>query len=178
MTPSDQSPNPFEPSRIDPLDSRSIEWENQDASVLSNQIIVAALCMGVITFGGFTLFQSGFMFILLPSMTTLIGVFAAVSAIVMSFLVPAFMGHLSATRLGSAQEAAAEIVKKLFSIYQVQLIIGCAFLEGAAFLNVILYQLSHNIMSVASAAMCVALMVVRIPTKAKIQDWIASRLPG
>jgi hypothetical protein len=178
MNPSDQSPNPFEPSRIDPLDSRSIEWENQAASVLTSQIIVAALCMGVLTFGGFALFQSGFKFVLPPTMTTLIGVFAAVSAIAMSFLVPAFMGHLSATRLGASQEAVTEIVKKLFSVYQVQLIIGCAFLEGAAFLNVILYQTSHNIMSIVSAALCVALMVVRIPTKAKIQDWIAGRLPG
>ncbi len=60
MNPPDKPLNPFEPSQIDSLDICSIEWENQDASVRSCQIIVSALTMGVLTFAGFALYQSGF----------------------------------------------------------------------------------------------------------------------
>ena len=177
MNPSDKPLNPFEPTRIDPLESRSIVWENQDASVFNCQIIVAALCMGVLTFTGVALMRDGFQVVLQPTLTTLIGVFAAVSAIAMSFIIPAIVSHLSASRLSSAHHSTDENVTKLFSVYQVQLILGCAFLEGAAFLNVFLYQTSHTIFSLASAAICVALMLVRIPTKSKIQAWIARKLP-
>jgi len=176
MYPSDKPLNPFEPSRIDPLDSRSIEWENQDASVLTSQILVAALSMGVITFAGFALFQNGFQITLLPTGTTLIGVFVAVSAIVMSFVIPALIGNPSASRLSSAQEANGEVIKKLFAVFQVQLILGCALLEGAGFLNVVLYQVSRSIFSLVAVAICVTLLLVRIPTKGKIQSWIARRL--
>ena len=181
MKPSDKPLNPFEPTRIDPLDpldSRSIVWENQDASVLTCQIIVAALCMGVLTFAGVTLMRGGFQVVLKPTLTTLIGVFAAVSAIAMSFIVPAIVGNSSASRPSVANEPTTESITKLFSVYQVQLILGCAFLEGAAFLNVFLYQTSQSILSLASAAICVALMLVRIPTKSKIQAWIARKLPA
>jgi hypothetical protein len=176
MNLSDKPLNPFEPTRIDPLESRSIVWENQDASVFNCQISGAALCMGVLTFTGVALMRDGFQVVLQPTLTTLIGVFAAVSAIAMSFIIPAIVSHLSASRL-STSESTDENVTKLFSVYQVQLILGCAFLEGAAFLNVFLYQTSHTIFSLASAAICVALMLVRIPTKSKIQAWIARKLP-
>ena len=123
MNPSAKPLNPFEPSRIDPLDSSTIDWENQDASVITCQIIVAALGMGVLTFAGFVLFQSGFQINLLPTATTLIGVVAAVVAIVMSFVIPALISSLSSSRLSVSQEPTSETIKKLFAVFQVQLIL-------------------------------------------------------
>ncbi len=176
MQPTDKPLNPFEPSRIDPLDSRSIVWENQDVSVLTCQIIVAALGMGVLTFVGFVLFQGGVQINLVPTGTTLVGVFVALSAIVMSFVIPALISSLSAARLSGAQEPAGETIHKLFTVFQTQLILGCTFLEGAAFLNVFLYQMSKSIFSLVAFAICVTLLLVRMPTKGKIQAWIAKRL--
>ena len=123
MNPSAKPLNPFEPSRIDPLDSSTIDWENQGASVITCQIIVAALGMGVLTFAGFVLFQSGFQINLLPTATTLIGVVAAVVAIVMSFVIPALISSLSSSRLSVSQEPTSETIKKLFAVFQVQLIL-------------------------------------------------------
>ena len=176
MSPSDKPQNPFEPSRIDLQDLRSIVWENQDASVLTCQIIVVALGMGVLTFAGFVLFQSGLQVSLVPTATTLIGVFVAVGAIVMSFVIPALISNLSASRLQGSEEPADAAINKLFAVFQTQLILGCAFLEGAGFLNVFFYQVSKSVFSLVAFSICVALLLVRIPTKGKIQTWIAKRL--
>ena len=176
MTPTDKPQNPFEPSRIDPQDLRSIVWENEDASVLTSQIIVAALGMGVLTFAGFAMYQNGFQVNLVLTVTTLVGVFVAGSAILMSFLIPSLISSLSASRLKSSQQATSETIQKLFAVFQTQLILGCAFLEGAGFLNVFLYQTSKSTFSLVAFAICVALLLMRIPTKWKIKGWIARRL--
>ncbi len=176
MNPSDKPLNPFEPSRIDPVDSTNIEWENQGASVLNCQIIVAALCMGMLTFAGVSLYQSGFQVKLMATATTLIGVIAAAGAIVMSFVFPPLVSGLSTSRLSSSQEPNSEIARQLLAVYQTQLILGCAFLEGAGFLNVYLYKMFESIFPLVAFAICLALLVARIPTKAKIQRWMAKRL--
>ena len=176
MTPSAKPINPFEPTRIDSLDARSIQWKNQDVAVLTCQIIVGALGMGVLTFAGIVLFQSSVQINLVPTATVYVAVFVAVIAIAMSFAVPALISTLATSRLNGSQEPADETVTKLFSVFQTQLILGCAFLEGAAFLNVFLYQGSKSIFSLVAFAVCTAFLIVRIPTKGKIQAWIAKRL--
>jgi high-affinity Fe2+/Pb2+ permease len=176
MNPTDKPQNPFEPTRVDLQDLRSIVWDNQDAAVLSSQIIVGALGMGVLTFAGYVLFQGGFQLNLQPTLTIFIGVIVAISAIVMSFVIPAVISNLSASRLSALQNPTSEAINKLFAVFQTQLILGCAFLEGAAFLNVFLFQMFHSVHSLAAFAICLGMLLVRIPTKGKIQAWIARRL--
>lgn len=176
MTTPDKPLNPFEPSRIDSIDSRSIQWENQDALVRNCQIIVAALSMGVISFAAVALSQNNFQVAIVLTATTISGIAGAGIAVVMSFLIPAVISSLGAPQSGNAENADSETVQKTATAFQVQLIIGCALLEGACFFNIVLYQVSNSIFSLVAMSVCLALLLTRIPTKRKIQAWIAKRL--
>lgn len=178
MNPTDKPLNPFEPSQIDPLDSRTIEWENSDASVRASQVIIFALCAGVFTYAVYVLIQTGAPRLnLWLTPTNIISAFVATSAIAASFAIPTVISGLSANRLRGSSEPTSEITKKLFAIFQMQLILGAAFLEGASFLNVFLYQATRGYIPLTGFIVCAALLLLRFPTKWRVQTWIASRMP-
>jgi hypothetical protein len=60
-------------------------------------------------------------------------------------------------------------------IYQMQLIIALAMLEGAAFLNLIACMIEHNWWSLAIAGGVVAIMAVQFPTRTRVEQWIETQ---
>lgn len=56
--------------------------------------------------------------------------------------------------------------------FQVKLIIGMALLEGAAFLNLIMYMITGSNLSIAMAGLLLFLLLARFPTTNGVQSWI------
>jgi hypothetical protein len=64
----------------------------------------------------------------------------------------------------------------LLSIYRMQLIITLAFLEGAAFFNLVSVMIEHHVISLIAAIVLLGLMAVRFPTRTKVSWWVQDRL--
>ncbi len=145
------------------------------------QIIAVALMMSVMTFflvvlvitGGEAFGQNG---------PTLITVFAGVFAgmmVVSHLVVPTVVAgaQLKAlnNRLGDASSTQPK-ADGLVLIYQIQLIIALALLEGAAFFNLIALMIGKHFLSTLSVVALVALMMLKFPTKTKVSWWVQDRM--
>jgi hypothetical protein len=64
----------------------------------------------------------------------------------------------------------------LLGIYRMQLIITLAFLEGAAFFNLVSVMIEHHVISLIAAMVLLGLMAVRFPTRTKVSWWVQDRL--
>jgi hypothetical protein len=61
---------------------------------------------------------------------------------------------------------------KLAFVYQTQLIIGSALCEGMAFFATIAYMLERNPLALGMALILLAGLVIRIPTRNRVNAWI------
>ncbi len=149
------------------------------ASVRIAQIIAGALGMGLLTFTAFSLFsmyQRNAAINWNFSTLTIVGLGLAGSAIPASFIFPKFMAAPS-IRV-QADGTPESRIQSLLGQFQIQLIVGLAMLEGAGFLNSFALMQEHNPVSLLAAILCVGMMLVRIPTRSKVQNWLAERLQG
>lgn len=64
----------------------------------------------------------------------------------------------------------------LFGIYQTQMIIGLALLEGAAFFNCVAYMQEGNVWSLGVVGGLVVIMLLSFPTRARVAFWIENKL--
>lgn len=61
---------------------------------------------------------------------------------------------------------------RLFSLYQTEMILRFALLEGAAFLNGMAYFLEGNVLALAMAGGLIALMLIFFPMAERIRQWM------
>jgi hypothetical protein len=59
-----------------------------------------------------------------------------------------------------------------YGLYQIQLIVGDAMLEGATFLQLIAYLLEGQPWSLAVAGLLVALLLLRTPVRTRVERWV------
>jgi hypothetical protein len=69
----------------------------------------------------------------------------------------------------------ADDVVKLCALYQTRLIIGAAIAEGAAFFLLIAYLLEGQLVALAGAAVMLALVLVRFPTRSGLEGWLSDQ---
>lgn len=144
-------------------------------TLLNLRIIVLALCLGVSTFAGFSIYQKlppaaaeGPQQIwpplpqLGPKGMTPVHVaallFAGVAA-TLAFVLPPFLGRLQTdpgVDRASAIHQAAQIMHQ-------RTIVACALLEGAAFFNIFCFFTTDSIYNLAMAGILVLLLVLRFP---------------
>jgi len=65
---------------------------------------------------------------------------------------------------------------KLAQLYQTQLIIGSALLEGAAFFATIAYMLERNPLALATAIVLLGTLAARFPTSDRVNAWLDRQL--
>lgn len=173
MVPPTEDPvNPYQASKFFADDPRQIVWENQDNLIRSSQVIVVALASGLGMFAIVLLTQGGPIFNAPIGRLSWIGIAMVAGMIPFSFLLPNVLSSVGKTGF-PAHSTDSERYQKFYQRYQVQLIIGCAMLEGAGFLNLIAYQNERNPSSIGLAGVCVLLILARMPTRSKVQNWIA-----
>ena len=69
-------------------------------------------------------------------------------------------------------EALKSDTGKLAVVYQTQFIIGAALNEGPAFFAVIAYMMGRNPIALGLAAVLLAAILVRFPTRVRVGDWM------
>lgn len=161
------------------------EQERFLRAMLTNmRIISAALISGVIVFLVVVLFviksdpQPG------SPLLTYIGLGFGALALVFAFVIPGLIGGsikqalIDGKRVDlPAQFKAPEevgIVGNLLFLFQTRLIIGYAFLEGAAFFNLVAYMIERQDVSLAVVGLLLAGMLVQFPSRGKLEGWLAA----
>jgi len=141
-----------------------------EQTIRTMQIIAGALVSGVVFLGLVAVFAVGALNE--PPSGQLISVMAAAMALF------AFGTHLVVPRI-VARQAVANVdpndVTALCGVYQTQLIIGLAILEGMAFFNVITCIIEHNWWSLAVAGALVLWMLLAFPTRTRVAQWIETQ---
>jgi hypothetical protein len=160
-----------------------------DALTRTCQIIVAALIMGVIFFLAIVL-------VVVPpfankgnglpaNLITYLALGIGAANLVLSFVVPGLVtanGRRQIAREVPAKTNDAEKPLRLVDatsdtprlaiLYQTQLIIGAALLEGAAFFNGIAFMLERQPITLFACVVLLVAMAWRMPTSDRVNAWI------
>jgi len=159
------------------------------------QIIVFALTMGVVIFGVIVVVVQGFPAAAFRVDGSLLGwiaggftaVILAVRPIVLAAITTAARkGDPTAFGAGVNTAGVPPFVRELqqrlptvahwLDTYQVRLIIGCAFLEGAAFFNLVACFVDPWIGNFAVAGALVVLLLLQFPTRDRVVDWVGQQI--
>lgn len=140
------------------------------------QIIIGALVMGVVSFLVIVVLFIRLEKPLDPPIITYVALAMGASVLAMSFFVPGAV--ITQMRRQIAKGAAPPSGKSpeektvLLPIYQTQLIIGAALLEGGAFFATIAYMLERKPIALAAAGVLLGVLLTRFPTIDRLRGWI------
>ena len=173
--------NPYSSGEQQPYGDAALKGPKFEASVRTMQIIAAALMIGVLSFLLVVLLMTKGDVLGLnnPSLITLIAAGFGFLMIVIHFVVP---GVISNQQIGNSvaggQKGVDEESKKqqVLAIFQIQLIVGLALLEGAAFFNLIALMIGKSGFSLGVVVLLVCLMLMKFPTRDKVSFWVQDKL--
>lgn len=164
----------------------STEATNGAAIARITQIIHAALLMGVLTFGG--------MVTLMPGRTPppqdgpvpLSWILGAIAGMVLtaSFAAPEVVAGALRKAIGLGKDKIGprgiaidmKEADRLAFAYQTTRIIGFAMVEGAAFLSLINFMITRDIIGLALAGICVLVLASRFVTRDRLDAWVSNQL--
>jgi len=149
------------------------------------QVLVAALAGGVFMFAGVATFIGPEQPEEEPFLTYMGAGFAAVAFVVWAVLpglivsrarqaIVAGRPMLVNSKLPGAEEA--RDAGSLGNLYMLRMIVAVAILEGAAFFNLVAYLLEANLWSLVITGILLAMILMHIPTRNKITDWVLGEL--
>jgi hypothetical protein len=167
--------------------SDDLESPDVTAQVRVMQIIVAALSVGVLSFGGFVLATGSGAEKAEPEILTLGSIVLAVVGGAMSFVLPALVVSRNRRSIASGTWPAASgnqprqavpdtDAGKLLAVYQTQLIIGAALLEGPAFVGLLAYMLEGHWAGLLVGAVCLLALMAKFPTRHGVQGWLDQQM--
>lgn len=139
------------------------------------QIVTAAILAGPLLFLGFIFTQPAPPPVDTPSQSY-IGAAAGAFVILMTMLIrlrPRPASVPQDFRNDNFDPAADPVFTALLPVYQVEHIIKIALLEGVAFLNIIAFKMERQSWTLGVAGLLLALIVVRFPTVAGLQQRMA-----
>ena len=142
------------------------------------QIIVFALVMGVVTFLGIALVVNGAGIEGEPDILSWLGLGIAALMIAAHLIVPRISASAALSQVSTEEVRNADDDRKFELIapaYQGQLIVACALLEGAAFLNLVGYMLNEYVGNLFAAMALVAMIAAKIPTLSRVEFWVQDR---
>lgn len=133
----------------------------------TTRIIVFALVAGVFSFGFVVLSTKGLPPLILNlnhGPLSLIAIVGAAMSLVMSFVVPKMLGKVMPLNQ-TPEVSSPKNAPLLLALQQIQTetIIGCAILEGAAFLNLTVAMIEPNLLHLVVAAVVWLFLVARFP---------------
>ena len=173
--------NPYSVSEQQTFGDLQSLGPNFDQQLRVMQIIAGALMMGVITFLGVVLviIKGNVLGQGKPGIVTMIAAGFAGLMIVNQLVIPSIITKTRLNQIKSQDSDGQNSELKLaslLSIYRMQLIITLAFLEGAAFFNLVSVMIEHHVISLIAAIVLLGLMAVRFPTRTKVSWWVQDRL--
>lgn len=146
--------------------------------VRTMQIICGALMMGVMSFLGIAVFLHLGKAQPAPAVPMIAYMAAGMAAlIVIVRLVISVPVTKSAIKQMTAIRPVNDIQKlDLYAAYQVQMIVSCALLEGAAFFNLVSFIIDGQLWTLGIVAALLAMMAVSFPTFERVDGWADDQL--
>jgi MFS family permease len=163
------------------LNQKQIEWATP--GVRTTQIISFALIMGVLIFG---IIVS----VIVPwkdvhsnfTIMAIVGLFAALSMTAFSAVLPRIISS-SAAKANANEMRAADTksfdeqgIKAIVNQVQSTNIVRMAMLEGAAFLNLVLFFVDKSVIGLVVAGICLLLLIIGFPTGNRLIGQIENQL--
>lgn len=161
------------------------------ANLLTMRIITGALIAGVVVFLAITFVvrsdQQGPIFVTAPdlglsSIFVLLGLVGALLCVLAAYFVPPLLvanqrRQLAEGRfvMGPNKEVPKNETLGLVMIYQSQMIVSLALLEGAAFFNAIAFMLEGSPLSLGLALLLLGVMALWFPTRSGLESWLAEQ---
>ena len=141
-----------------------------ESRLLVMQIIAAALPMGVVTFAVVAVIVTGF-FREPPTgqFLSLFGIGFAGLMFVAHLIIPRQIADAALKSISSSDPEA------YYGVYQSQMLVGLALLEGAAFLNLVALIVERNWWSLAVAGGLVLWMLALFPTRTRVDQWVETQ---
>lgn len=162
-----------------PTKSNDVQLEaSVQQAVKQLRIVSFALICSVMAFAGVTLVANGFKFDGDPDVMSWIGIGFAAIVIVNSFVVPRIISTSMLRSLPTDQtgvSSPSDRIEKLLGVFRSQHIVGCALLEGGAFLNLVMAMISPFVGSLVTVAVLMVLMLIRLPSTSSVQFWVQDR---
>jgi hypothetical protein len=162
------------------------ERDQLKGPVLTMQIIVGALALGIVNFLLVVVFAIKPQPLQNPAgqpLLTYMAVGGAVLAVVASIFVPMIIaGAMRKTVLDSSADTQSSRSKEaanagpLVQMYQTLLIIRCAFIEGAAFFSLVAYMIEGQTAALATAGVLLLILLAHFPTRSRVENWIESKI--
>ena len=171
--------NPYSVGQENDSTTAGLPGPKFDASVRTVQIIALALIMGVVIFLGVVLVATASRIDDSPEMITKIAAGFAFLMLVNHFVIPPIIVKAQlkqAIAAGLNQKQDDDKIQECCGVYQTQLIVGFALLEGAAFFNLVALMLEHCVASIIVVTLLLLLMVAKFPTRDKVSFWVQDKL--
>ncbi len=147
-----------------------------DQSVKAMRIILLALTMGVVSFGGIAIFRIGGEpkgEPLLVWMGLAMGAGAFVVRQVLRVVMPTGIRRgITSTQNAEQSVDRSSNEPRLISGYQTLFIVSAALLEGACFFNLICYMVEHQWPSLALVGVALVINLSTFPSKDGVETWI------
>jgi len=155
-----------------------------DTMVLTSQIILAAMAMGVVMFGGIVMFAIRRGEPPEGNILSMLAVIVGGANLVLCLVVPSFIAAANRRKIAAGLWASSDRQSKvpptdfgkLVVVYQMKMIIGAALLEGACFLALIAYMRERQVSSLLVAAVLLAALLAHFPTRGRVEGWIEDQL--
>lgn len=147
--------------------------------VRTMQIVCGALMMGVVSFLGVVIFIRIGKGVQPAPVVPIVACLAAGMAALMTVvrLVVPLLVTRSAIKQITVIRPLNDIRKlDLYGVYQTQMIVGCALLEGAAFFNLISFLIEGQVWSLGIVAALLAMMAASFPTLERVDGWAEDQL--
>ena len=128
-------------------------------------IIVCALAMGCLLFGGYVVFQGALNQPAKEMQLSMMAAGMAVTNTIMAFVIPSIIVR-TVTRNSEGDRPT------YLQAYMVKTIVAVALLEGATFFVLFTVMTEHHWWSLAIAALLLGLMLSHIPSRMRIEQWL------
>ncbi|MDA1231649.1 MAG: hypothetical protein O2856_12820 [Planctomycetota bacterium] len=165
-------------NNLDPQNN-NLQTANLEGSIRGMQIITGALMTGVLVFSGVVFVTTEGRIDGPPEMITMIAAGFAFLMLVNHFVIPPIIVKAQLKELVAAelhQKTDEERVPRCCGVYQTQMIIGFALLEGAAFFNLVAMMMEHCVASIVVVTLLVLLMMAKFPTRETVSFWVQDKL--
>ena len=163
--------------------------EHLSGPVLTMQIIVFALTMGLLFFLAIVCFLTWGSMRGSPDampLLTFIGLGLAATLIAIRWIVLQVMtagarhailrGMSDSGRSGSSSDLPDHAAGQLLALYQTRMIVGAALLEGPAFFLLITYMLEHSPWSLLAAIVMILGVAAHFPTQDRVGGWVERQM--
>jgi hypothetical protein len=169
------------------MESKPFSLEDIGPVVFTTRVIVASLAAGVLLFGLFVLASQGINLQAPLGLLTAIATVFGISTVPLWFVVPSMLVANQMrqivqlpSRNGHEPESDTRVrqqdAHQLALLFQTKTLVGCALLEGAAFLALVACLLEHHIVSLVVATVLLGGILSQFPTLGGASNWIEQRL--